>query len=128
MARQGQAVTVDAAALDPDHDIAWYQPLTSDDPIERHDADRHADQIETSDHLLELGYHAARDLDPGLSGALGKPLCDGAEDFGIGFLDRDVIDHRHRPCADADRVVDVHRHTIDPDRVIAVHHLRDDRL
>jgi len=78
-------------------------------------------------------YLRRRDLtggnrNSGLFGADCEPDRDRAQDIGIGFLDRDVIDHRNRSRSDTDCVVDIHRDAIDADRVVTVHHLRDDRL
>src|SRR5919199_1272930 len=60
-----------------------------------------------------------------------KPLTmsgNAVEHSGIGAVDRDVIDHRNGPRADAQKVVDVHRDAIDADRVVFSHQLRDYRL
>src|SRR5262249_62383241 len=72
-------------------------------------ADRHADEIETLDDVLELRGLAAGDRDTGLARALAQADADGIEHGGVGALDRDVVDQRQRLGPDAEPVLAVHR-------------------
>ncbi len=119
---------MDAVAGDADDPVAGDKVAADDDAVERHGADRGADQIEAAHDVRQLRDLAAGDRDAGLPRALGEADRDAVEHRRVGLLDRDVIDHRHRPRPDAQEVVDVHRDAVDADRVVLAHHLRDDRL
>ncbi|HXC27877.1 MAG TPA: phosphoribosylformylglycinamidine cyclo-ligase, partial [Stellaceae bacterium] len=96
--------------------------VAADDyPVERHCADRGADQVEAPDDIAQLRDFAAGNRDLRLAGAFGKADRDAVKHRRIRLLDRDVIDQRHRPRADAQQVVDVHRDAVDADRVVRPH-------
>src|SRR5262249_39528029 len=130
LARQREAVRVQAAALQPEQDVARTNRGTGEHPVERHGADRGPDEIEpaaghhSADPLAKLCQLPARAAPPGELAAPGDPFPEGAEYLGRGFLDRDVVDERDGPCADAEHVVDVHRDAIDADGVVAPDGLR----
>ena len=65
---------------------------------------------------------------PGCRAPSASPTAIRIQHRRVRLFDRDVIDHRHRPRADAQHVVDVHRDAIDADRVVFFHHVGDDRL
>ncbi len=99
-----------------------------EDAVERHGADRGADQVEAAHDIAQLRNLAAGDRDVRLPRALGQADRDAVEHRRVGLLDRDVVDQRHRPRADAEQIVDVHRDAVDADRVVFAHHVGDHRL
>ena len=74
-----------------------------DDPVERHDADRAAGELEPVDDVADLGDLAARDLDPGQLGATAQAVADRPALLGVGGRAEDEVDQRDRLGADADR-------------------------
>ena len=70
LAREREAVAVDAAALDADDDVAFAHGAPVDDLVEVNAAHRHPHQVEVLDHVLELRGLAARNRDARDLGAL----------------------------------------------------------
>ena len=128
LAREREAVAVDAAASDADDDVAFAHAAPVDDLVEGNAAHRHPHQVEMRDHVLELRGLAARNRDARDLGALAQAGGDGVEHGGVGLCHRDVVDHRERLGADADHVVDVHGDAVDADGVVFAHHVGDDGL
>ncbi len=122
------AVAVEAVAGETDHPVAGPHVAADDDPVERHQSDRRADQIEAAHDVAQLGDLAARNRDAGLPRPFGETDRDAVEHRRIGPLDSDVIDQRQRLRADAEQIVDIHRDAVDADRVVTARHLGDDRL
>jgi hypothetical protein len=60
-ARERIAVAVEAIAGEADHSVAGPDGVADDDPVERHQAHRRADQIETTDDVAQLRDLAAGD-------------------------------------------------------------------
>ena len=102
--------------------------MSDDDTVERHQADRHPDQIEAAYRILERRDFAAGYRNPGLPGTFRQANGERPQHVGVGGLDRDVIDHRQRARTDANQIVDVHRDAVDADRVVFLHHVGDDRF
>src|SRR5207253_2094684 len=88
--RECQAIAVDAAALQPDDNVAGHEVAPGDDPVERHQSDRHSNQVKTAHQVLERGNLATRDRDPRLLGAGREADRYGAEHLRFGILDSDI--------------------------------------
>ena len=119
---------MNTVAGDADDPVAGFEVAADDDAVERHGADRRPDQVEPLDQIRQLRDLAAADRDPGLACALGEPRGERVEHRRVGPVGRDVVDHRQRPRADAQQIVDIHRDAVDADRVVFLHHVGDHRL
>ena len=111
-----------------DHRVAGLHRRAVDDRVEGDGAEAGARDVDSADHVAELGELAAGDLDPGQLGPARQADADLLADLRVGAVDRDVVEHRQRLGADADHVVDVHRHAVDPDRVVSPKLLGDQQL
>ena len=117
LARERVAVGVQARGGEADDDIPGRDRCAGDDPVERHQADRAAGELDPVDDVADLGDLAAGDLDPGELGAPAQTLPDRPQMLGVGGGAEDEVDQRDRLGADADQVVDVHRDAVDADRL-----------
>src|SRR6185295_18063776 len=64
-----ETVAVDAVAAHPDDDVAFLDGAAVDDLVERYAPDRHADEIEALDDVLQLRGLAAGNRNPRHLGA-----------------------------------------------------------
>src|SRR5262249_26696942 len=101
LARQREAVRVQAAALQPEQDVARTNRGTREHPVECHRADRGPDQIEpaarndAADHLANLRQLSTRAAHPRELAAPSDPFPEGAKYLRSGFLDRDLVHQPH---------------------------------
>ena len=121
-ARQREPIAVDAVAFNADHRVAFAHVFPDNDPIERHVPDRGAGEIESMDHVLELGGLSARDRNARHLRAGAEPDGNRIQDFRLNPFDGDVIHHGNRSGAYADDVIDVHRDAIDSHGVVFSQH------
>ncbi len=133
-AGKSEAVAVNAAALQSDHEIAGPDVFTGKDTIHRHDTDASGDEIERftvttgMEQFLDLSDLSGGNGDISLDASLVDTLHELVDETGIGDFDGDVIHQGEGPGADAEHVVDVHGDTVDADRIVFFHRLGDENF
>ena len=123
-----------AAALDPEEDVAGAHAAAVEDAVERHGSDGGRHEVEAAapglpaNHLADLcqlatGTAHAREL-----AASSDPFAERPEQLCIDLLDGEVVDKGDGSGANAQNVVDVHGDAIDADGVVAAGGLRHQKL
>ena len=108
-ARERVAVGVQAARREADERVAGRDGVAGHDRVERDGADRGAAEVEAvrrrvaADELGQHGELAAGDLDARRLRADPQALGDPRQRVRVGLLDGEVVEHRDRLGADADR-------------------------
>ena len=134
LARQREAVRMQARRSQPEHDVTRRDPARQD-LIALHRADRKAREIVVA-ALVEpghLGGLAADQRAARLAAACGDPFHDLRADFGRELAAGEIVEKEQRLGALHDEIVHRHRDEIDPDRLVPAgldrdHHLGADAV
>ncbi len=122
-----EAVAVEAARCEPQHDVARRDHRAVDHARAVHRAHAEAGEVVVvlGHDAGVLGHLAAHERAPRLPATLGDARDDRFDARGIELADGDVVEEEQRLGTGHEDVVRAHRHEVDTDRVVAVHELRE---